>query len=155
MRSSLQSPVTWVINLVLDYLSELRCFLAQRETAPDPINRTLSPHPVTMPRHHHNSTHHSSTMPIFRFYFYIACVITAFTAPMIMAIELFILLLFTVAPLLARAPSDEVPLDVIDALEVCVCLMVILILVDIVQALDYYLSLRALPEKFFELLGSF
>ncbi|KAI0553219.1 hypothetical protein F4679DRAFT_580889 [Xylaria curta] len=93
-------------------------------------------------------------MPTFRDYFYIACIITAFNAPMTMISKLFTLLLFASAPLIARATSDGVPIVVIAALEDFVCLVVILILVALVRTLDQYLSLRALPGKFFEFLGS-
>ncbi|KAI0192002.1 hypothetical protein EV127DRAFT_52551 [Xylaria flabelliformis] len=89
-----------------------------------------------------------------RDYFFIACVITAFNAPMTMISELFTFLLIASAPLIARATCDGAPSVIIAALEDFVCLVVILILVAFVRTLDQYLSLSALPGKFFEILGS-
>ncbi|KAI8953012.1 hypothetical protein F4801DRAFT_168283 [Xylaria longipes] len=93
-------------------------------------------------------------MPAFSVYLTVAVILAALSAPMAMISKLFTLLLFTSAPLIARATSDGAPYVVIDVLGEFVSLVIILALVVFIRVVDAYLNLRGLPVQFFELLGS-
>ncbi|KAI0452967.1 hypothetical protein F5B21DRAFT_481073 [Xylaria acuta] len=86
--------------------------------------------------------------------FTVTFILAAFSAPMDMISKLFTLLLFAAAPLIARATSDGAPYAVIAALGDFVGMVMVLLLVVFIRVVDSYLSLRTLPVRFFELLGS-
>ncbi|KAI1198808.1 hypothetical protein F5X97DRAFT_323081 [Nemania serpens] len=74
--------------------------------------------------------------------------------PMATVFEILTLLLFTSAPLMARATSYGAPPIILDVTEVFICVAIMLVAVILVRTANEYLGLTALPGKFFDLLVS-